>query len=138
MSSRERGAVTAMRTLQQVYRGNVALVGDASGGVDAITGEGLRLAFLQAFALADAMAANDLSAYQRAHRALQRRSMLMGNLMLWLTRNPRLRARVLRTLRKHPQLFARLLATHAGEVTCKQLVSTGAELGLRLVTELRG
>jgi hypothetical protein len=38
--------------------------------VDAITGEGLRLAFRQAFALADAMIADDLMLYQRAHRCL--------------------------------------------------------------------
>ena len=50
LHSRERGAVAAMHSLKQVTRGNVALVGDASGGVDAITGEGLRLAFRQALA----------------------------------------------------------------------------------------
>ena len=44
LGSRERGAITAMHSLKWVYRGNVALVGDASGSVDAITGEGLRLA----------------------------------------------------------------------------------------------
>src|SRR5208283_5277149 len=42
LASRERGAITAMHRLKRVTRGNVALVGDASGGVDAITGEGLR------------------------------------------------------------------------------------------------
>ena len=37
----ERGSVTANRKLRRVCRGNVALIGDASGTVDAITGEGL-------------------------------------------------------------------------------------------------
>jgi len=46
--SKERGAVTAMRSLKNVFRKNVVLIGDASGGVDAITGEGLRLSFVQA------------------------------------------------------------------------------------------
>ena len=133
LSSRERGAVTAMRTLRHVQKNNVALLGDASGGVDAITGDGLRLAFRQALALADAMAANDLTQYQRAHRKLARRPMLMGNLMLWLGRNPRIRARVLRAMHDNPELFARLLATHAGDGNSAQLLATGTQLGLRLL-----
>ncbi len=133
LSSRERGAVTAMRTLRHVQKNNVALLGDASGGVDAITGDGLRLAFRQALALADAMAANDLTQYQRAHRKLARRPMLMGNLMLWLGRNPRIRARVLRAMHDNPELFARLLATHAADGNSAQLLATGTQLGLRLL-----
>jgi flavin-dependent dehydrogenase len=133
LSSRERGAVTAMRTLRRVQKNNVALLGDASGGVDAITGEGLRLAFRQALVLADAMAANDLTQYQLAHRKLARRPMLMGNLMLWLGRNPRIRARALRAMHNNPELFARLLAAHAGDGSPVHLVSAGAQLGLRLL-----
>src|ERR1700747_643503 len=133
LGSRERGAVTAMRTLHRVQKNNVALIGDASGGVDAITGEGRRLAFRQALPLADAMAANDLAQYQRAHRKLARRPMLMGNLMLWLGRNPRIRTRVLRAMHDNPELFARLLATHAGDGNSAQLVATGTQLGLRLL-----
>ena len=134
LSSRERGAVSAMRTLRRVQRNNVALIGDASGGVDAITGEGLRLAFRQALSLADAMAANNLSQYQHAHRKLARRPMLTGNLMLWLGRNPRIRAKAFRAMQHNPELFARLLATHAGDGNPANLVSTGAQLGLRLLT----
>jgi flavin-dependent dehydrogenase len=133
LGSRERGALTAMRKLRLVQKNNVALVGDASGGVDPITGEGLRLAFRQALVLADAMAANDLTRYQRAHRQLARRPMLMGNLMLWLGRNPRVRARVLRAMQANPELFARLLATHAGDGSPAHLVAAGAQLGLRLL-----
>ena len=132
LASRERGAVTAMRTLRRVQKNNVALLGDASGGVDAITGEGLRLAFRQALSLADAMAANDLTQYQRAHAQLARRPRLMGNLMLWLGRNPRVRARVFRAMHDNPELFARLLATHAADGTA-HLVSAGAQLGLQLL-----
>jgi flavin-dependent dehydrogenase len=133
LSGRERGAITAMRSLRNVQRGNVALAGDASGGVDAITGEGLRLAFRQALLLADAMAAGDLRPYQRAHRELECRPMRMGNLMLWLGRNPRIRGRVMRALQSKPDLFARLLATHVGQGTSKELLSTGAQLGWQLL-----
>jgi len=133
MGSRERGAVTAMRTLRRVQKNNVALIGDASGGVDAITGEGLRLAFRQALPLADAMAANDLGHYQHAHCRLARRPTLMGNLMLWLGRNPRIRARALRAMHGNPELFARLLSAHVGDLSPAHLVSAGAQLGLRLL-----
>ena len=50
-SSTERGAVTALRSLRRVSRGRTILIGDASGSVDAITGEGLSLSFHQAIAL---------------------------------------------------------------------------------------
>ena len=129
LSSRERGAVTAMRSLRHVYRNNVALLGDASGGVDAITGEGLRMAFRQALALADAMANGDLSQYQRAHRQIARRPMLMGRLLLWLGRNPRIRARAIRAMQQRPELFARVLSAHVGAATSAQILSTGASLG---------
>lgn len=44
-TSRERGGITCMLKLPRVYAGRVALIGDASRCVDAITGEGLGLAF---------------------------------------------------------------------------------------------
>jgi flavin-dependent dehydrogenase len=133
LSSRERGAVTSMHLLRNVQRRNVALVGDASGGVDAITGEGLRLAFRQAFALADAMSANNLMQYQQVHSQLARRPRGMGNLMLWLGRNPRIRSRVIRAMESKPEVFARLLATHVGRRSPVELLSTGALLGWRLL-----
>ncbi len=95
LNSRERGALTYMRTLCNVQRGNVALVGDASGGVDAITGDGIRLALRQASALVEAMAAGDLEQYEQEHYKLARGATRVGNLMLWLDRNPRFRKRMI-------------------------------------------
>lgn len=69
----DRGAITMMQKLEQVYHDRVALIGDASGSVDAITAEGLSLGFRQALALADALEADDLLKYQKAHRRLARR-----------------------------------------------------------------
>ena len=133
LSGRERGAVTTMRSLQRVYRNDVALLGDASGGVDAITGEGLRVAFRQAFALADAIQAGDLKQYHRAHRRLARRPMMMGNLLLWLGRNPCIRSRAIRAMQQRPELFVRMLAAHVGDGTPAQLLSAGASLGWNLL-----
>jgi len=133
LSSRERGAVTSMCSLDRVHRGNVALVGDASGGVDAITGDGLRLAFRQASALAGAMAAGNLKQYEQAHRALARRPMLLGDLMLWLGRNSGIRGRAIRALQSRPDLFARFLASHGGAGDTTGVLSAGAMLGWRLL-----
>ncbi len=86
--SRERGSVTATSRLRAVARGNVALIGDASGSVDAITGEGICLSLLQAEALGKAMANGDLSAYNRIHPRLALKPGLMAKTMLILDRGP--------------------------------------------------
>jgi flavin-dependent dehydrogenase len=112
----ERGGASITCRLRAVHRGNVALIGDASGSVDAITGEGLCLVFQQAQALADALAADDLSLYEKAHRAFRRRPTFMADLMLSLERRHRVRAAVVGTFSRHPQWFARLLALHVGAV----------------------
>jgi len=121
----ERGAVSASFRLKRVYRGRVALVGDASGGVDAVTGEGLSISFQQAQALATAMTAGDLSAYQRAHRGALRRPMLMTRLLLSLDRRPAWRGRVLGALSANPDLFARLLAAHIGSLSTPDFIRQG-------------
>jgi flavin-dependent dehydrogenase len=110
----DRGAATATRRLKQVYRGHIALIGDASGSVDAITGQGMSLSFQQALVLADALAADNLDQYQAAHRRLARRPAFMAQLMLTLDRFPRLRPPVLRTFAAKPAIFERLLAVHVG------------------------
>jgi flavin-dependent dehydrogenase len=129
----EQGAVTLSGGFQRVYAGNVALVGDASGSVDAITGEGLCLSFHQATALADALAAGDLGRYQLAHRRLARRPTLMGRMLLLLDRQPKIRRRAMQVLAEHPDLFARLLAVHVGATSPKHFAATGALLGWRLI-----
>jgi flavin-dependent dehydrogenase len=114
-SDTERGGVTATRRLKAVCRGNVALVGDASGSVDAITGEGLCLLFQQAIALAGALEAGDLTRYESDHRRIGRRPALMGDLMLLLDGRRRLCTAALSTMAACPGIFARLLALHVGE-----------------------
>jgi len=129
----ERGAVTGMFNLKRVWRGNVALIGDASGSVDAITGEGLSLSFRQATALADALAASDLNRYHAAHRRLFRRPRLMGQLLLLLDRRNTLRERTMRALEAAPQLFERMLAYHVGETRPLQLATASAVFGWRFL-----
>src|SRR5580704_5710501 len=107
-----RGSITLCRKLRRVTNGNVALIGDASGSVDAITGEGMSLCFRQAAALSEALRANDLASYQQAHRRVQRRPSLMSRNLLLMDRSPVLRDRLLRTFQRNPWLFERLLQMH--------------------------
>ncbi len=117
ITTHERGAVSATRRLARVYRDRVVLVGDASGSVDAITGEGLRLGWEQGMALAQALAENNLKAYGAAHRRLARRPAFMAGLMLTLDHSAWLRRRVLSALSSEPRIFATQLAMHMGTAT---------------------
>lgn len=112
-SSSERGAVTVSRRLRRVFRGHTVLIGDASGSVDAITGDGLSLSFQQAIALSEALCSGDLASYQAAHSRLARRPALVANMLLALDRFPWLRRAVLRMLAFDPPIFGKLLARHA-------------------------
>ena len=133
-SSVERGAATVTRRLKRVYRRKVALIGDASGSVDAITGEGLCLSFHQAIALAEALKIGELENYQRAHDQLARRPQLMGWLLLLLDQHPSLRKRALRGISREPGLFARLLAAHLGESSPKSLAAASLRFGWQFLT----
>ena len=130
----ERGAITGDRRLKRVWRGNVALIGDAAGTVDAITGEGLGLAFSQAVALAECMEAADLTPYQQIHDRLTLRPRLMARLMLTLDGRPRLQDRTLQAFQKHPDVFRRLLALHVGALPPQELVWDSLTLGWGLIT----
>jgi len=132
--SSERGAITGNLRLKRVWRGNVVLIGDAAGTVDAITGEGLQLAFNQAVALAECMETGNLAAYQQVHDRLTLRPRLMARLMLTLDRRPRLQHRTVQVFQQHPDLFRRLLALHVGALPPQQLVRDGLTLGWGLIT----
>lgn len=133
-SSGERGATSCTRTLRQVYQGNVALVGDASGAVDSITGEGLCLTFRQSQVLAECFAAGDLRRYQQEHRKLARRPAMMARLMLTLDWKTSLRQRVMRAFGADPSLFRRMLAMHVGSLSTLDFAFNGLSLGWRMVT----
>ena len=132
--SSERGAVSANRRLRRVCRDNIALVGDASGTVDAITGEGLGLAFNQALILARCMKTGSLAGYLSAHRELAFRPLLMARMMLLLDGRPWLQRRTLKAFAHHPEIFDRLLAFHVGALTPAALAVEGLTLGWGLLT----
>ncbi|HXP39628.1 MAG TPA: NAD(P)/FAD-dependent oxidoreductase [Candidatus Acidoferrales bacterium] len=133
-TSAERGAISSTRKLRQVYQGRVALVGDASGAVDSITGEGLCLTFLQAQVLAECFAAGDLRSYQQQHRVLSRRPALISQFMLALDWKTSLRQRVMRACDSDPQLFRRMLAMHVGALSPSDFAADSLSLGWRLLS----
>jgi flavin-dependent dehydrogenase len=133
-TSSERGAITVTRRLRAVYRGRTALVGDASGGVDAITGEGLCLAFRQAALLGDCLAEGNLARYQKGHRALLRRPALMARMMLLMAKHSYLRRRTMQVFQSNPRFFAAMLAMHVGEGSARDHISNGIALGWELLT----
>src|ERR1700693_1191097 len=133
LSRPARGTMTTMHRLKRVCRGNVALIGDASGSVDAITGEGLSLSFHQAVALAEAMEKNCLELYQKAHRQFARRPTFMARLLLFLYGRAGLRKRTLTVFRNSPEVFARLISIHVGETSPAHFAATGALLSWRFL-----
>jgi flavin-dependent dehydrogenase len=133
-SSSVRGGITCMLRLRCVSRGRVALIGDAAGCVDAISGEGLGLAFQQAEVLADALAANDLPRYEAAHRRIMGRASLMASSLLLLDIWPALRHRVLRVFEKRSRVFDRFLEAHVGQGSEAGLVASGVRLAWHLLS----
>jgi len=112
--TKDLGAISALRIMRKVCREPFALVGDASGSVDSLTGEGLGLAFQQANALAEALANDRLTRYEVAHRRINRPPEMMSRILLAMEDRAWLRRRVLDALAREPHLLERFLAAHAG------------------------
>ena len=113
-TSRMRGALTAMRKVRRIYKDNVALLGDAAGTVDAITGQGIGLALQQSAALAEALAIGDLRQYARRHAAIMRRPTLMAAGLMLMGEHAHIRELAMAILLNKPSRFSKLLALHVG------------------------
>lgn len=133
-ASRDRGAGPLRQRVRGVVRGNLALVGDAAGYLDAITGEGLAVAFHEAAALVEAVRGGDLAPYAAAHRRINRLPNTLTAVVLALERRPWLRRRAIRALAAEPALFSRLLGIHGRLLPARDLGVDGAlRLAWRLV-----
>ena len=134
-STREQGALSTSFRLKAVTRGRCALIGEASGSVDSVTGEGMSLAFRQALALAEALREGDLSLYQAAHRKIMGLPTRMADLILLMDRRHGLRRRALNAFSKRPELFGRMLAIHTGNASPLALGLFGtASFGWHMLT----
>ncbi|HZW90984.1 MAG TPA: FAD-dependent monooxygenase, partial [Myxococcaceae bacterium] len=120
--SEPRGAGPFLQRARRRVAERFALLGDASGYVDAITGEGMSVALVCAEALAaclpDAIRRDgDVRAF-RSYEATARREFRKyawtASAVLALARRPRLRRSVVATLARRPQAFEWLLARTVG------------------------
>lgn len=116
ISSRDRGAGGFNVLPARRVAGRVALVGDAAGYLDAITGEGLSLGLHQARALVGALRSGRLDMYERAVRRQARLPFALIRALLFIERRPALRRRLISTLHDDPRLFARLLEVHCRQI----------------------
>ena len=116
--SEERGAGPLAQAARARFANRLALVGDAAGYVDAITGQGLTLALLSAERLLAALPRNladgealsrSLRRYDASLRGEWIRYALPARSLLALARRPEWRKRGVRLCSQHPALFAALL-----------------------------
>lgn len=91
------------RTTRRTF-GRVLLVGDASGYVDALTGEGLRLGFAQAHAAVRAISAGDIRSYEREWARETRDFRLITGALVAAAASP-LRSRIVPASVRLPRLF---------------------------------
>ena len=126
-TSTERGGLSVTRRLVDVARGHLALIGEAAGSVDAVTGDGLSLAFQQALALAKAIKGGNLANYTWEHSRLMRFPRTMSWLLCLLDGRHCLQNVTMRVLAANPSLFDRMLRMHVATIDRQPL----AELSLQ-------
>lgn len=90
-------------------RGRIALVGDAAGYIDAITGEGLTVGWRQSAALVDAIVADDLRQYERRWRQIVRRSTALTAGLTTATRIGPVRRGIVPVAARLPGVFGRIV-----------------------------
>jgi flavin-dependent dehydrogenase len=114
--SEARGAGPLLQRVRARHADRLALLGDAAGYVDAITGQGLSLAFAGAALLMESLP-EDLSAdlapalqgYDSAIRARWLRYAVPAHALVALSRRPRLRREAIRSVAALPGAFGALV-----------------------------
>ena len=111
------GAGPLERRARRQVEDRFVLLGDAAGYVDALTGDGVTLAFKCAAVLGETLSdvlsqggsRHSLAPYQRGFRSAYRRYAWLTYGLLMIARRPWLRRRVVRWLGKHPGAFERIV-----------------------------
>jgi flavin-dependent dehydrogenase len=117
VDSTPRGAGPLRHDVHTRVLDRFVLLGDAAGYVDAITGEGLSLAFTSAAALADVLpkaldagaTAVSLAPYARAVGSAFSDYARSAKALVWMARHPRLRRFAIERMIAHPAIFERAL-----------------------------
>ena len=113
-ASEVRGAGPMRQDVRRRVNGRVLLVGDASGYLDALTGEGIGVGLAQAEALADCLAAGRPADYERAWRRASGPAWRLTAGLLWSRNQSFLGPRIVPAAQRLPWLFAALV-NHAAQ-----------------------
>jgi len=103
------GAGPLRQNVRRRVAGRVLLVGDASGYVDALTGEGIGVALSQAAVLARCLAAQRPDDYEQAWLRVSRRARLLTGVLLWSRHRPLLAPRIVPAAHRLPRLFSAIV-----------------------------
>jgi len=101
-----RGAGPMRQDVRRRVYGRVLLVGDASGYLDALTGEGLGVGLAQAEVLAHCLAAGRPGDYERAWRKVSDPAWRLTAGLLWSRNQPLLASRLVPAAQYAPWLFS--------------------------------
>lgn len=100
-----RGAGPLRQRVASRVHGRVLLVGDAAGYVDALTGEGLAIAWASAAELVACVAADRPAEYERRWRRASRRYRLLTGGLLWARNRPLLSRAIVPAAARLPRAF---------------------------------
>ena len=106
---RVRGAGPLRQDVSRRVASRVLLVGDASGYVDALTGEGISVALAQAEALVACVVAGRPGDYEKQWRRVSRKSRLLTAGLLWTRHQPFLASRIVPAAAAWPVVFTGLV-----------------------------
>lgn len=104
-----RGAGPLRQDVRCRAAGGVLLVGDASGYLDALTGEGIGVALAQAAVLAECVAAGRADDYERAWRRVSRKAWILTSGLLWSRHQALLAPRIVPAAQRLPFLFTSIV-----------------------------
>jgi len=108
-ASAVRGAGPLRHDVARRVHGRVLLVGDASGYLDALTGEGIGVGLAQADALARCLAADRAQDYERAWRRVSGPAWRFTAGVLWSRNQPLLGPRIVPAAQRLPWLMSALV-----------------------------
>lgn len=104
-----RGAGPLLQRVSARSAGRALLVGDASGYIDALTGEGLRLGFAEAEAAVHAVLLDEPERYEYEWRKVTRSYRFMTRGLLWASSRRGVRPLIVPTARAVPGVFNRVV-----------------------------
>ena len=112
--SEVRGAGPLFQRVSKRSADRALLVGDASGYIDALTGEGLRLGFADDEAAVDADIADEPERYEHAWQKATRSYRLMTGGLLWASSRRAVRPLIVPAAQAMPGFFTRIVGSLAG------------------------